>query len=95
MSKKPSCYNQCIKLLHELHKEYPSIELSVHIDTALAEYDGIWGISDKELLFALEKYKSEMEFNTVPEKEIEKIIEEGKNLETMFKSDEDLSEDYI
>lgn len=95
MSKKPSCYNQCIKLLHDLHRDYPNYTLSMHLSTALSDYGEFWGLADKELLFALEKYRAELESNIVPEKELDKIIEEGKNLETLFKTDEDLTEDYI
>lgn len=87
--KKPSYFNQCIKLLQEIHKDYPSHDLSSHIATALADYRDIWGIPDKEFLFALEKYKSELEFNTVPEKELDRIIKDGENLDTLFKDEEE------
>lgn len=84
-----SPYNACIKVLKELHTEHPNYTLSMHIGTALADYRDIWGISDKEMLFALDKYKAELDSNIVPETEVERIIEEGKNLDKLFTEDDE------
>jgi hypothetical protein len=75
-----------------LKRKYPTYTLGQHISTSLSEYGDIWGISDKELLFALEKYQTELEYlehSTVKDKDLNTIIEEGKNLETLFNKDED------
>lgn len=88
MSKKPSAYNQAIHLLQELKHLYPTYSLGQHISTSLSDYGDAWGITDKELVFALEKYKTELEFNTVPDEDINKIIEEGKDLTKLFNEDE-------
>ena len=60
-----------------------------HLSTALADYGDFWGISDKELLFALSKYKSQldMDFPHV-EEEIDIIIKEGQNLDTILKEED-------
>ncbi len=61
-----------------------------HISTALADYGDFWGISDKELLFALRKYKSQLEMD-IPhsdDTEIDEIIQEAMDLENILKDEE-------
>jgi len=87
MAKRTCPYNQAIHVLQELKKAYPHYTMGQHFSTALSDYGDVWGLTDKEFLFALEKYKTELEYNIVPEKEIDKIIEEGKDLYTLFKDD--------
>lgn len=89
MSRKPNHYNQIISKLQDLHKKYPTSNMGKHISTALADYGDIWGLSDKEFLFALEKYEAELEMDFVPDKDIDQIIKEGENLEDLFKSEEE------
>jgi hypothetical protein len=55
-------------------------------------YDDIWGVSDKEFLFALEKYELELNMDSphIDEEEIEEIIKDGMNLErTLFEEEEE------
>jgi hypothetical protein len=61
-----------------------------HLSTALADYGDFWGISDKELLFALTKYKSQldMDFPHTYESEIDTIIKEAQNLDTILKEED-------
>ena len=89
MSRKVSPYNQAINKLLELHKKYPNRGLGMHISTALCEYGDMWGVSDKEFLFALEKYEAELELDFAPDKDIDQIIKEGENLETLFQQEEE------
>jgi hypothetical protein len=65
-----------------------------HIATALDGYGDVWGLSDREILFALEKYKAEldMDFPHIDESEIDQIIKEGMNLENILKEED--GEDY-
>lgn len=91
MGKRISEYSQVLKLLLELKGLYPSYSLGQHISTAFSEYGDLWGISDKEFLFALQKYKTEMEFNIVSDDEVDKIMKDAQNLDTLFKEEE---EDY-
>jgi hypothetical protein len=63
-----------------------------HLSTALYEYNDLWGVSDKELLLALEKYEIELNIDYPHEDEddLKKIIKGGMNLERMFlEEDED------
>jgi len=76
-------YKQVINLLAELHKEHPSYGLARHISTATADYGDIWSMTDKELLFALEKYKTEIDMDsdfTVSDEYVNKIIKDSENL---------------
>jgi hypothetical protein len=61
-----------------------------HLSTALDGSD-LWGITDRELLFALQKYEIElnMDFTHTDDEEIEQIIKDGMNLGRMFFEEED------
>lgn len=79
-------------MLESLHKAHPTYNIGRHISTALDGYDDIWGVSDKEFLFALEKYELElnMDIDHIDQEEIEKIIKDGMNLErTLFEEEEE------
>ena len=89
MTKKPKHFNQVLKLLQQLHASYPNYNVGRHLSTALADYGDFWGISDKELLFALSKYKSQldMDFPHV-EEDIDNIIKEAQDLDTILKEED-------
>lgn len=91
MGKKTTLYSQAVQILHDLKKEYPNNTLGQHIAIALGDYGDIWGLTDKEFLFALEKYKSEMELNIVSDVEVDKIVRDAENLDKLFREEE---EDY-
>jgi hypothetical protein len=79
-------------VLERLHKAHPTYNIGRHISTALDGYDDVWGVSDKEFLFALEKYELELNMDTdhIDQEEIEKIIKDGMNLErTLFEEEEE------
>ena len=79
-------------MLERLHKAHPTYNIGRHISTALDGYDDIWGVSDKEFLFALEKYELElnMDVDHIDQEEIEEIIKDGMNLErTLFEEEEE------
>ena len=66
-----------------------------HLATSLDEYGDIWGLSDREILFALEKYKAQLEMDIphTDDNELDQIIKDGMNLDDILKEDED-GEDY-
>ena len=79
-------------MLERLHKAHPTYNIGRHISTALDGYDDIWGVTDKEFLFALEKYELElnMDVDHIDQEEIEEIIKDGMNLErTLFEEEEE------
>jgi hypothetical protein len=92
MSKKPNYYRQILQTLERLRKAHPTYNIGRHISTALDGYDDIWGVTDKEFLFALEKYELELNMDSphIDEEEIEEIIKDGMNLErTLFEEEEE------
>ena len=95
MGKKPNDYYSVLALLQQLHASYPNYNMGRHIATALDEYGDVWGLTDKELLFALEKYMAELDMDIphTDESEIDRIIKEGMDLENILKEDED-GQDY-
>jgi hypothetical protein len=88
-------YQQALHILQELHKDFPTYNLGRHLSTALADYGDIWGMTDKEIVFALDKYKSEIEMDIhhPDDSEIDRIIKEGMDLDNILK-EEDSDGDY-
>ena len=90
-------YGEALKILRELNKHYPSYNMGRHLSTALDEYGDIWGLTDKELVFALNKYKTQLELDTphlVGEEELAEIIRDGMNL-TLLKDEDFINgQDY-
>jgi hypothetical protein len=93
MGRKPNNYKGVIKVLEELHTLYPDLNMGRHIATVIEDYGDIWGISDKELLFAFEKYKATLELDApyTEDKDLEKIIEDAKDFTHIL--DEEDNED--
>lgn len=92
MSRQPNYYRKIINVLERLRKAHPTYNIGRHISTALDGYDDIWGVTDKEFLFALEKYELalNMDIDHIDQEEIEKIIKDGMNLErTLFEEEEE------
>ena len=92
MSKKPNYYNQTISILNELHSSYPQYNVGRHIATSLADYGDMWGITDKEFVYALSKYKAQLDMDishTDVESEIDDIIRQGLDLANILKEEED------
>lgn len=85
-------YRQSISILEKLHSLYPTYTIAQHIATAMADYGDFWGLTDKEFLFALEKYNAELDLDEqhiVTSDYVNKII---KDAETLF--DEYTEEEY-
>ena len=92
--RKASYYSQVLTILQQLHAAYPNYNMGRHLATALDEYGDIWGLTDKEVLFALEKYKSQLELDIphTDENELDQIIKDGMNLDDILKEQD--GEDY-
>jgi len=91
MSRKTTEHTKILKILQELHLSYPNYTIGRHLSTALSDYGDFWGITDKEFLFALNKYKNQLEMD-VPhsdENEIDEIIKQAMDLENILKEDTD------
>lgn len=83
--RKASAYSQILATLNELHKDYPKYNMGRHLATALDEYGDIWGLTDREILFALKKYKAKLQMD-IPhdDSEIERFINEGIDLDNIL-----------
>lgn len=87
----PKYYSQIIATLNELHKSFPTYNLGKHLSTAFDDYGDVWGMSDKELLYVLNKYKVELELDSPhnsSDQEIEEIIKGGMNLDYLMEEDD-------
>ena len=91
MAKIPNYYRQIIQTLVRLQKAYPTYNIGRHISTALDEYSDVWGVSDREFLYAIQKYEIELNIDGphLDDKEIEEIIKDGMNLDSMFEEEEE------
>jgi hypothetical protein len=90
MSKRTNYYNKVVSALQELHTLYPNYNMGRHIATALDGYGDTWGLTDKELLYALTKYKGELEMDVphTDDVDIDQIIKEGMDLDSLFKEED-------
>jgi len=90
MSKRTNYYNKVVSALQELHTLYPNYNMGRHIATALDGYGDTWGLTDKELLYALTKYKGELEMDVphTDDVDIDQIIKEGMDLDSLFKKED-------
>lgn len=85
-----SYYQQIISILQRLKKDHPSYNIGRHISTALYDYDDVWGVSDKEMLFALRKYELELNIDVNhSQEEIDEIVKEGMNLNNILFEEEE------
>ena len=71
-------FEKVVKVLRELKTDYPHIEISKHY--ILATDSANFSLSDKELYQALIKHKSELDMNTVSDREMEKVINDTGDL---------------
>lgn len=94
--RKSNHYSQILQALQELHKSYPTYNMGRHLSTALDGYGDIWGMTDKEVLFALEKYKSQLDMDVphTDEDELAKIIKEGMDLDNILEEEEENGDNY-
>ena len=92
--RKASYYQQILQVLQALNTNYPEYNMGRHLATSLDEYGDIWGLSDKELLFALEKYKTQLDMDIphTDDNELDQIIKDGMNLDSILKEED--GEDY-
>lgn len=90
--RRTSDYNKIIHLLQELHIAHPKYNMGRHLATALDEYGDVWGMTDREIAFALRKYKSQLELDIPHDSEIddiERIMKDGMDLDGLFKEEEE------
>lgn len=89
MKPKIDYYAEILTKLANLKKNYPKYELSKHLATATADYEDIWGLSDRQIHDLLEKYEFDLENDHAPASDVDKIIKDGLNLKNLFKDEEE------
>lgn len=89
--RKPNAYNQIVQILHSLHKTYPHYNIGRHLSTALDGYGDLWGVSDSEILYALTKYKTQLDNDgySATDENIDKIVQDAMDLDKLLKEEEE------
>jgi hypothetical protein len=93
--KQQDYYSEVFVILKELNKKFPSYNMGRHLATALDGYTDFWGITDKELVFALTKYKIQLELDEphlTQDEDLAEIIKGGMNL-TLINEDDYLGKE--
>lgn len=82
---------EAINVLKDIVKSYPTQLLGVHLELALSDYQEPFWLSDKEIYFALEKYRCEKELDIeIPHStDINDILKDGMDLTTNLEDEED------
>lgn len=63
-----------------------------HLATAMDEYGDLWGVTDNEMVFALLKYKSQLEMDVPHAEDSEEIYNDALDLDNILK--EETNGDY-
>ncbi len=58
-----------------------------HLATAMDEYGDVWGVTDKEMVFALLKYKNQLEMDIPHAEDSEEIYNDGLDLDNILKDE--------
>jgi hypothetical protein len=90
--------NEFCNTVKTLHKQYPTQNMGRHLDAAFADYKSLFGVSDKELSYALDKYMQTLEIDPIAtDAELDKLM---RDTDKIFSSgfsgldEEDEEEDY-
>ena len=90
---KKNIYKSILEKLLDLKKEHPSYNFGRHISLAFAEYGDVWGMTDKEALFALEKYETELgldsEDKIASPEYMEKLMKDVEDFDNILNEEED------
>ncbi len=96
MGRKPNNYNRILEILRDLHIQYPDLNMGRHIATISEDCGDIWGTTDKNLLAIFERYKATLELDTpyTEDKDIEKILKDGMDLDSILEDSEEQGDIY-
>jgi hypothetical protein len=84
-------YAQILSVLTELKELFPRYNLGRHLETALDGRKDMWGLTDKEMLDAVNVYKQKLTIDTPhrDDSELAKIIKDGMQLHNILHEDEE------
>lgn len=88
MGKRSTIYSQILTLLAELHMSHPNRSIGQHLSTALGEHGDLWNVTNKEFIFALEKYQTELEFNVASDEDVDRVIKDAQDLNKLFEEED-------
>lgn len=71
-------FEKCIKILKELKKDHPDVDISKHY--SLATDGEAFNLTDKELFLALQRHQSELDMNTLSDRDLQKVIDDTESL---------------
>lgn len=72
-------HQKLIRLLQEIHKEYPHTDIIRHIHLATLE-ENLLNLEDKEMCTILTKYKEEISFDNLTEEDMNKLVLDTESL---------------
>lgn len=85
-------YKETLRVLADLHVSHPTFSMGRHLSTALSDYGDVWGMTNKEMLYALQKYQAEIDMNSVQtrthEQFVDRVIRDAQNLDTLLKEED-------
>lgn len=82
MKREKDYWKEFAKTFSEIHKQFPELRIGQVYSLAFSEYRDTFHTSDREMCYALNKHKTELELNVqdvAPEEYIDKIIEDANN----------------
>lgn len=88
---KPNYIKKFEKLLTELLKEHPELRIGQIFSLAFSSYNDTFHVSDKEMYYALEKYKTELDLDVqhvAPDEYVRQIQEDANHLFDTIEDDE-------
>jgi len=91
MKNKHNYKKEIISIFKELSTNYPNQSFASHMGIAFCDYPNYDNLTDKEFHFALNKYKCEKELDMFSQhsENIEDIIKQGEDLDSILNEDED------
>lgn len=72
-------FERVIKLFRDLKSDNPDIDISKHYLLATSESNGTF-LTDKELYQCLQRHKTELDINTLSDKDLDKVITDTEEL---------------
>lgn len=86
MKNQTDYFEKVIRIFKELKKDHPDVDISKHY--TLATDSGAFSMTDKELFYALQKHKSELDMNTLSDKDLQRVIEDTEDLFKEIETDD-------
>ncbi|HOV34633.1 MAG TPA: hypothetical protein PLS56_01415 [Candidatus Dojkabacteria bacterium] len=93
MSRRTNNKSKFLKIWGSLFSDHPEIPIGRHLEMAFADYKNPSEYSEKEIVYALEKYQKEVDLdilNIAPDDYVKKIQEDAEHLFDPLEEDEEI-----